>query len=78
MAGLDDLGKALIAFGGIAIIVGLIMLGLGRLVGGGGRLLPGDIVIQRPGFTFVFPLVTSIVVSAILTLILWLLYAWRR
>jgi len=78
VAGLDDLGKALIAFGGIAIIVGLIMLGLGRLVGGGGRLLPGDIVIQRPGFTFVFPLVTSIVVSAILTLILWLLYAWRR
>jgi hypothetical protein len=77
VAGLDYLGKALIALGGMAIIVGLIMLGLGRLVGGG-RLLPGDIVIQRPGFTFVFPLVTSIVLSALLTLILWLLHAWRR
>lgn len=77
MAGLDYLGKMLIAFGGIAIVIGLIMMGLGRLVGGG-RLLPGDIVIQRPGFTFVFPVVTSIVLSAILTLILWLLAAWRR
>jgi len=77
VAGLDYLGKMLIAFGGIAIVIGLIMMGLGRLVGGG-RLLPGDIVIQRPGFTFVFPVVTSIVLSAILTLILWLLAAWRR
>jgi hypothetical protein len=77
VAELDYFGKALIVFGGIAIIVGLIMLGLGRLVGGG-RLLPGDIVIQRPGFTFVFPIVTSIVLSAIITLILWLLHAWRR
>ncbi|UCH35535.1 MAG: DUF2905 domain-containing protein [Armatimonadota bacterium] len=75
--GLDYLGKALLALGGIVILLGLLMLGLSRLLGGS-RLLPGDIVVQRPGFTFVFPIVTSLVVSAVLTLILWLLYAWRR
>jgi hypothetical protein len=39
-------------------------LGLGRL--------PGDIVIERTGFTFYFPLVTSIIVSVVLSLVLWL------
>jgi Protein of unknown function (DUF2905) len=38
-------------------------LGLGRL--------PGDIVIQRDNFTFYFPLVTCLVVSAVLSVILW-------
>jgi len=32
--------------------------------------LPGDIVIRRPGFTFVFPLVTCLVLSLLLTLLL--------
>jgi hypothetical protein len=39
-------------------------LGLGRL--------PGDIRIEREGFTFFFPLTTSIIVSIVLTLIVWL------
>jgi len=77
LPGLDYLGKALIALGAVTVIVGLVMLGLSRLVGGG-RFLPGDIVIQRPGFTFAFPIVTSLLLSALLTVILWLLFAWRR
>jgi hypothetical protein len=75
--GLDSLGKALILVGGVVVLAGLLALGLGRLMGGG-RLLPGDIVIQRPGFTLLFPIVTSLVLSALLTVILWLLFAWRR
>jgi hypothetical protein len=75
--GLDSLGKALILVGGLVVLAGLLMLGLGRLMGGG-RVVPGDIVIQRPGFTLVFPIVTSLVLSALLTVILWLLFAWRR
>ena len=40
-------------------------LGLGRL--------PGDIVIEREGMRFYFPIVTSLLVSAVLTAVLWLL-----
>ncbi|NHO32979.1 DUF2905 family protein [Acetobacter fallax] len=34
--------------------------------------LPGDIVIQRPGFTFYMPVMTGILLSVVLSLILWL------
>jgi hypothetical protein len=34
--------------------------------------LPGDIVVRRPGFTFVFPLVTCLVLSLVLSLLLWI------
>lgn len=37
--------------------------------------LPGDINIERENFSFHFPLMTSILVSLVLTLILWL---WRK
>lgn len=62
--------------------LGLLIAALGALlglVGGkGARLLPGDIVISRPGFTLVLPLATSVVLSLVLTLILVLIGAWRR
>jgi hypothetical protein len=35
--------------------------------------LPGDIVIDRPGFRFFFPITTMLIVSAVVSLILWLL-----
>jgi len=34
--------------------------------------LPGDIVVRRPGFTLVFPIATSLILSLLLTLLLWL------
>ena len=34
--------------------------------------LPGDIVVRRPGFTFVFPIVTCLVLSLLLSLLLWI------
>jgi hypothetical protein len=43
----------------------ILRLGLGRL--------PGDILIQREGFTFYAPITTGILVSVILSLVLWLL-----
>jgi len=64
------------------LLLGLLMIGLSFLLGAvgvkGGRLLPGDVVISRPGFTFAFPVVTSIVLSILLTLILWLVTVFRR
>jgi hypothetical protein len=35
--------------------------------------LPGDVVVRRPGFTFAFPIVTCILISIVLSLLVWLL-----
>jgi predicted MFS family arabinose efflux permease len=54
------------------VVVGLIVAGIGALMMLGVPLgrLPGDIVVQRGRGTFYFPVVTSIVVSVVLTLLL--------
>jgi len=63
----------------LLIIIGLILLAAGLLWPWLSKLpfgrLPGDINIEREDFSFHFPLMTSIVLSLILTAILWL---WRR
>jgi hypothetical protein len=60
----------LISIGLVLVAVGLLWpllakLGLGRL--------PGDIVVERGNFSFYFPIVTSLVVSVVLSLVFWLL-----
>lgn len=74
--------RPIIWFGIILVVVGVLTIAIGLLFGvvgaRGGRLLPGDIVISRPGFTFVFPVATSIVLSILLTLVLWFVGAFRR
>ena len=78
---MGDLGLAakLLVLTGIVLIGmgGLIWL-VGKITGGSGALLPGDIVFRREGFTFHFPIVTCLVLSAIATLILCLVSALRR
>ena len=61
--------KILIIVGVILLLVGLLWpliqkLGLGRL--------PGDIAVEREGFSFFFPLTTSIIISLVLSLLFWL------
>ena len=67
--------KMLLLSAGVLGVLGAVLWIVGKL-GSGGRLLPGDIVIQRPGFVFYLPLATcllvSIILSAILVLIVWL------
>ncbi|MDQ3170530.1 MAG: DUF2905 domain-containing protein [Acidobacteriota bacterium] len=61
--------------GKVLVIAGLILAGVGLLVMVGvpiGRL-PGDITWRRGNFTFYFPLVTSIIISIVLTVVLALL-----
>ena len=58
----------LIAAGALLLAAGLLWPVLSRYLG----RLPGDIVVRKPGFTFVFPIVTCIVISVVLTLLLWL------
>lgn len=64
----------------ILIFAGLLLAAAGFLLWllpkwGGFKSLPWDIVIKRENFTFYFPLGTSILVSVLLTL---LLYLWRK
>ena len=63
-----DTGKVLIGVGLLIALVGAIMViaprtGIGRL--------PGDIVYRRGNFTFYFPIVSSILISVILSALLW-------
>jgi len=64
-----DISRLLITLGLVILAVGLLWPLLGKL--GLGRL-PGDIVIRRENFSFYFPIVTCLIVSAVLSLILWL------
>lgn len=64
---MDFMGRTLITIGVVLLIIGGIMI-LGEKVGLG--KLPGDIFIQKGNFTFFFPIVSSIVISLMLTLIL--------
>ncbi|WP_303722979.1 DUF2905 domain-containing protein [Malonomonas rubra] len=63
-------GKALIIIGVLFVAVGL-YLSLGGRLPPFGRL-PGDLRIERDGFSFYFPLTTSILVSLLLSLLFWL------
>jgi len=67
---MHDLGKTLFLLGLVLTVVGGILWKTGGL-GGLGRL-PGDLLVQGKGATFYFPLVTCLVVSAVLTLLGWL------
>lgn len=60
----------LIAFGILLVLIGLAWPWLSRLPLG---RLPGDIVIERDGLKVYFPLVTMLLVSALLSFVLWLL-----
>ena len=69
---LPELGKLLILLGAILVVVGLaLILGERFSLFRVGRL-PGDIVYRRGNFTFYFPLVASILLSLILTVLFWL------
>ena len=67
---MPEIGKTLIIFGIILIGFGL-LLTLANKIPFIGRL-PGDIYIQKKNFSFYFPIVTSILISVILSLIFWL------
>lgn len=63
--------KVLLILGLILIAIALLWPWLSRLPLG---RLPGDIVIHKPGFTFYFPITTSLLISLLLSLLLWLFF----
>jgi hypothetical protein len=69
MDDMQHIGKFLIIFGIVIIVIGSVLLLSGKVPFPG--RLPGDFMIQKKNFTFYFPLATSIALSLILTLLFW-------
>jgi hypothetical protein len=74
---MGDLGRMLIFIGGLLLVVGIILILAGKANLPIGRL-PGDIVYRGKNATFYFPLVTSILLSVILSLVLYVVNRMRR
>ena len=65
--GFDSIGKFLILFGGILLLVGILFLFIGKIPFLG--KLPGDLYLQKGRWSFYFPLATCILISIMLTLL---------
>ncbi len=68
-----EIAKTIIMIGVFTIFVGMVLYLFGKIPGAG--KLPGDIFIKKENFSFYFPVTTSILVSIILSL---LLYFWGK
>lgn len=71
-------------FGKFLLVAGLGMAGLGLLIIAISRIpwlklfsLPGDVRVERDHFTFFFPITSMLLISALLTLVLWIV-SWLR
>ncbi len=69
---MENAGKILVVVGLCLVLIGFAVWGLGRL---GFRGLPGDLRYEGENVRIYFPIVTSIVLSILLTAILWL-WGW--
>ena len=74
---MTDLGRMLVAIGGLIVVAGLLLMLAGKVNLPVGRL-PGDIVIRGKNSTFYFPLATSILLSILLSLVLYFVGRFRR
>jgi len=73
MGGPAGIGKALVAMGLLIAGIGVLLLLSDRLPWLRLGRLPGDISVERGNFRFYFPLATSILVSVVVSVVLWLL-----
>jgi len=69
----QDIGRALVVFGAVIVLVGVLLMFAGKVPWIG--KLPGDIVVRKGNFTVYAPLMTGLILSILLTLILNL---WAR
>jgi len=70
------LGRLLMLVGGVLLVLGLALTLAPRMPFLG--RLPGDIALERGRWTFYFPLATCLLISLLLTLLLWLISALRQ
>jgi len=72
-----DIGKTLVSLGLLIVVVGVVLMLVGRTNLPIGRL-PGDMVYRGKNTTFYFPLATSILVSVVLSVVLYLIGRMRH
>ena len=73
---MGDLGRMLVILGGVILVVGVILILAGKANLPIGRL-PGDFLYRGKNTTFYFPLATSILLSVILSLVLYFVNRMR-
>jgi formate hydrogenlyase subunit 3/multisubunit Na+/H+ antiporter MnhD subunit len=76
-SGMTELGKLLVVLGIVLVMAGVVLTVLGKTNLPLGRL-PGDIVYRGKNTTFYFPLATSVLVSVVLSIVLYVVGRWRR
>jgi Protein of unknown function (DUF2905) len=74
---MTDLGKLLVFLGAALVVAGIVAMVLGRFNVPLGRL-PGDFMYRGKNTTVYFPLATSLLVSVVLSVVLYLVSRWRR
>ena len=72
-----ELGKLLVGLGAVIVVAGIVLMLLGRTNLPLGRL-PGDFVYRGKNTTVYFPLATSVVLSVVLSILLYVVSRWRR
>jgi len=73
---MEETGKLLLVLAVILAVVGLALLFGGKIPFLG--KLPGDLFFKKGNFSFYFPLATSLLLSVVLTLLLWLVQWFRK
>jgi hypothetical protein len=74
---MTELGKLLVGLGAVVVVLGIVLMLLGRTNLPLGRL-PGDFLYRGKNTTIYFPWATSVVVSVVLSVVLYLVSRWRR
>ena len=69
------LGKTLVLTGGLIVLIGIVLMFSDRIPFLG--KLPGDISIKRDNFQFYFPITTGIILSLLVSLILWVISQYK-
>jgi hypothetical protein len=72
-----ELGKVLVIAGVALVVAGIVVMVLGRMNLPLGRL-PGDFLYRGKNTTVYFPLATSLLVSVVLSILLYVVSRWRR
>ena len=74
---MENIGKLIVGIGVLLVIVGLCLWLFADKLGWVGNL-PGDIKIERPGFSLYFPFATMLMFSLILSLVMWVVGLFTR
>ena len=74
---MPDLGRTLVFLGLALLVLGLLVIGLSRFNLPIGRL-PGDLSYRGKSFSFSFPIVSCLLLSALLSFLLWVVGRFRR